>query len=725
MMNYINHTVLPHLVDQYNHSGDVFEKKLLIKNPTTLKEIVDKLSKINLMDADSDVKGDAFEYFLKNSITVGNDLGEYFTPRHIVNLMIELIEPKFGEKIYDPTCGTGGFLIATFNYIKKRISKTKDNYQKLKEDAIFGREITKNSKIAKMNMILTGDGHTNIEEIDSLASPKKDEFEVVLANPPYGQTTKFGSYYPVSSNNGDAIFIQHIIMSLKDDGRSAVVIPEGLLFAKSEKEVRKYMLKNCNILAIISLPQGVFRPYAHSKTNIIIFERNQKGTQSIWFYNLEADGFALTSDFRKPIDENDIPDLLDNWKDKPDTKKSWNVDLETIIENDYDLLVKTYRPKKEYQSEFAETKFSTIMKENKETIVIDDDKEYKRLNVKWYGQGIFLRDTVLGKKIKTKKQKLVQSNQFIVAEIDAKDGSFGTIPSELEGAIVSSHYFLFDLDQSKIIPQYFDYMTRYGHYTEMIQPYVKGTTNYSSIRPKDILELTIPLPDIDTQQLIVDRIQKQEIIINNVKNTIKSLEDGIIDKSDFEGEWKYEELESVCKEIKSGSTPSRSVSSYYHGDINWLKSGELEDGTIEKTEEKLTKEGYNATKLKIFPKETVVIALYGATIGKTGLLKIETTVNQAIAGLIPKTSLITSEFLQHYLISLRSYYLQQARGIAQKNINGNILKSVKIPVPPIKIQKEIIHKINERKKILLQLSDSQKRAEAVITQIVDSVNNLK
>ncbi len=115
MLDYVNKIVLPRLVNKYNHSVDVFETELRIQNHITLKSIVDKLSKINSTNTDSDVKGDAFEYFLKTSITIGNDLGEYFTPRHIVNLMIDLVEPKFGEKIYDPTCGTGGFLISAFN----------------------------------------------------------------------------------------------------------------------------------------------------------------------------------------------------------------------------------------------------------------------------------------------------------------------------------------------------------------------------------------------------------------------------------------------------------------------------------------------------------------------------------------------------------------------------------------------------------------------------------
>lgn len=270
MLVYINKIVLDRLVNQYNHSGDVFERELKIKNPNTLKSIVDKLSKIELKNADSDVKGDAFEYFLKTSITLGNDLGEYFTPRHIVNLMIDLLDPKFGEKIYDPTCGTGGFLISTFNYIKKRSANTYDVLKKLKEDTVYGRELTSTARIAKMNMIITGDGHTNIKQLDSLNHPVSNEYDVVVANPPYGQSTDYGIHYDVPNCSSDGIFLQHIVKSLKIGGRASVVIPEGLLFRPVDLKLRQYLLQYYKIHVIISLPKGVFRPYAkQNKTRLI------------------------------------------------------------------------------------------------------------------------------------------------------------------------------------------------------------------------------------------------------------------------------------------------------------------------------------------------------------------------------------------------------------------------------------------------------------------------
>ena len=183
MLEYINGTILPRLVNKYNHSSDVFQKELLIKNPKNLKKIVDKLSSLKLLDTDSDVKGDAFEYFLKNSVSVGTDLGEYFTPRHIVKLIVDLVDPKFEDKIYDPACGTGGFLIEAFRHIKNKCKQTKRNLKILKEKTVYGREISGTAKIAKMNMIIIGDGqfgksHPRRQKIQC----RSDEFPIFANN---------------------------------------------------------------------------------------------------------------------------------------------------------------------------------------------------------------------------------------------------------------------------------------------------------------------------------------------------------------------------------------------------------------------------------------------------------------------------------------------------------------------------------------------------------------
>jgi len=717
MMNYINDTVLPKLVSEYNHSGEVFQSKLLIKNPKTLKAIVDKLSSISLTDADSDVKGDAFEYFIKDSVAVGNDLGEYFTPRHIVDFMIELIEPKFGETVYDPTCGTGGFLISAFRYIKRRCANTPENIAKLKGHTVYGRELTNTAKIAKMNMILTGDGHTNIVQTDSLANPVTEEYSVALANPPYGQATDYGGYYPIPSNDGDAVFIQHIYKSLTKDGRAAVIVPEGLLFKGGDMlKVREYLLKNCSVDGIISLPQGVFRPYANNKTNIIVFHKDKKGTKSIWFYNMTADGFDLKSDLRRPVDDNDIPDLLSKWTDRRETNKSWIANIDTIRASNYDLLAKTYQPRETVQKE-GFVRFSTFLTPSTEKTVVKDDELYEQITVRWYGKGAKLRRQIKGKKIDTKNQHIAKAGDVIISKIDANVGALAVVPTELDGAIASSDFPLFKVDKTKINIDYLDHCLRYGNYANFLADYAKGTTKRQRVKVSDILDLTIFVPDKEEQQQIVQRIKKQEEIIRNTEQTILAIKEGLVDKSDFDGDWQYEDLANLCDEIKTGGTPSRANPAYFKGNIPWVKISDLKElNYVCETEEKITEEAIRNSNAKKLPKGTVLISIF-ASIGTVSILGIEACTNQAIAALMPKKSKILGEYLLYFLHTLKPHYAQKARGIAQKNINLDIMKAVKVPVPPLEVQDLIVKKINTRKIAISELEKAKERSLEVIQGI--------
>jgi len=349
MLEYINDTILPRLVNKYNHSGDVFQSRLLIKEPGTLKEIVDKLSPLTLLDANSDVKGDAFEYFLKNSVTVGNDLGEYFTPRHIVKLMVDLVDPKFGEKVYDPCCGTGGFLIQAFTHIKRKVILSKENINILKNHTVFGRELTGTAKIAKMNMIIFGDGHTNIEGgIDSLKFPVKEKYDVVLTNYPFSQTTDHAGLYGFRTKSANPIFLKHIIDALKINARAGVVVPTGLLFDESSScvNVRRYLMKHCELSAVLELHSFVFRPYTGQPTSILLFEKGRQ-TKNVWIFKVNDDGYKKTSSKkgREPIDKNDLITLRQLWDLRPVTTQSLIVPFEQIRDNNYKLMFSTYSHK--------------------------------------------------------------------------------------------------------------------------------------------------------------------------------------------------------------------------------------------------------------------------------------------------------------------------------------------------------------------------------------------
>ena len=346
MMLYINDTILPRLVNKYNHSGDVFQSKLLIASPETLKKIADKLSKLTLLDANSDVKGDAFEYFLKNSVSVGNDLGEYFTPRHIVKLIVDLVDPRYRDTVYDPACGTGGFLIQAFRHIKGKVRESAESLRVLKEDTIFGQELTGTAKVAKMNMIIIGDGHTNIRQTDSLKEPVKGKYDVVLTNYPFSQETDYSSYYGLETENANPVFLKHVIDALKQGGRAGVVVPEGVLFDESSQfiKIRRMLLESCNLEAVINLHEYTFRPYTGQPTSILIFTKGAP-TKKVWFFEVKEDGYEKSTrqHGRRPISESYLPLLRSLWTEKADSDRSFSVNFETIKEHGYKLTIDEYK----------------------------------------------------------------------------------------------------------------------------------------------------------------------------------------------------------------------------------------------------------------------------------------------------------------------------------------------------------------------------------------------
>ena len=324
----------------------MFQTKLAIQAPKTLKKIVDRLSKLQLLNTDSDIKGDAFEYFLRNSVSVGNDLGEYFTPRHVVKLAVDLVDPLFEETVYDPTCGTGGFLIQAFRHIKGKVKATAENLRILKEDTIFGREITATAKIAKMNMIIIGDGHNNIEQLDSLSKPVRAQYDVVLANYPFSQTTDHSGLYGYETDNANAVFLQHIIDALKPGGRAGVIVPEGVLFDESAPnvKVRRRLLETCELHGVISLHEFAFRPYTGQPTSLLVFEKG-KPTKSVWFFDVTNDGFEKSTRKlgRRPIPENDFPLLRQLWSERGHSDRSFSVDMATIRSHNFNLTIDDFR----------------------------------------------------------------------------------------------------------------------------------------------------------------------------------------------------------------------------------------------------------------------------------------------------------------------------------------------------------------------------------------------
>jgi type I restriction enzyme M protein len=273
--------------------------------------------------------------------------GEFYTQRHIIRAMVEVVGPKPGDRVYDPCFGTAGFLAEAADFVRRNNPLSGPQLDALQEDTFFGFEIKPLTYLlGTMNMVLHGIESANLElgntlEVHSENVGQKNKYQVVLSNPPYGgkMAQELQTNFRVRSAATECLFVQHIMANLATAGRAGVVVPEGVLFRGGpDQKVRKELLDQFDIHTILSLPAGCFLPYTGVKTNLLFFNRRQdgRGTQSIWYYELTNDGFELKST-RKPISGEQITDFLTKWKDRPEGDNSWVMPVEAIIKRDYDL----------------------------------------------------------------------------------------------------------------------------------------------------------------------------------------------------------------------------------------------------------------------------------------------------------------------------------------------------------------------------------------------------
>ncbi len=341
-----------------------FLKEAVFYVPTAkvLALCVGELDEIDMTN--KDIMGDVYEYCLGKMAAAGN-LGQFRTPRHIINMMVELVEPKMDDLVLDPAMGTAGFLLASAKYITDRYQTELLNKQNLKHfnsEMFHGYDTDPSMlRIGAMNMLLHGVEEPDIERKDSLSDDNsvRDYYSLILANPPFKGSvfTEDISKDILSVTNTkktELLFLALFIRSLRIGGRCACIVPDGVLFgsSKAHKDVRKELIENNQLQAVISMPSGVFKPYAGVSTAILVFTKDPAGTDKVWFYDMTSDGFSL-DDKRSPIADNDIPDIIARYKNMKDeenrerTDKSFFVPVKEIVDNDYDLSINKYK-KTEY-----------------------------------------------------------------------------------------------------------------------------------------------------------------------------------------------------------------------------------------------------------------------------------------------------------------------------------------------------------------------------------------
>ena len=338
------------------YMGDAIFK---IPTPALLTKIIDGIDDLDMKEADS--KGDLYEYLLSKVATAGTN-GQFRTPRHIIKMMVELVAPVPSDSICDPAMGSAGFLVEAQEYLRQNAGDLFLNAE-LREhfnnDMFYGFDMDRTMlRIGAMNMLLHGVDNPNIEYKDSLSenNTDKEKYTLILANPPFKGSL---DYEGVSADllktcktkKTELLFLALFLRILKPAGRAAVIVPDGVLFgsSKAHKQIRKEIIDGNKLEAVISMPSGVFKPYAGVSTAILILKKTGAGgTDKVWFYDMKADGFSL-DDKRQPVQENDIEDIINRFKNREDEKKrkrteqSFFVDIEEIRENEYDLSINKYK----------------------------------------------------------------------------------------------------------------------------------------------------------------------------------------------------------------------------------------------------------------------------------------------------------------------------------------------------------------------------------------------
>ncbi|MGP8173680.1 MAG: N-6 DNA methylase [Terracidiphilus sp.] len=582
LLSYVSDTVLKWFAGAYKDEN-IFQP-LQIKHPDNLKQIVDLLDGLQLTDINADIKGDAFEYFIRSySAHNPTDLGEIFTPRHIVKTMVRLVRPEIGERIFDPFCGTGGMLIVAFKYLMDTMPRNAGNIRTLRRNTVYGSDLTKAASIAKMNMILAGDGHNNVQRRDSLASPIDDEFEIVLTNMPFAQKTRYGDKYAIPSRNGDIICPQNCFRSLKDGGRMAIIVPEGFLSNTNDgayEAVRKYLLDNATLKSVVSLPRGAFEPYNRAKADILYFTdaKASRTKGHFWFFDVRNDGYTLDKRRRRIAGANDLELILsENNLDHQASDYLMSlgitkIDVNKVKANEYKLSAAYYRDQQS-ALKYPTIKLGELLeKSGTDKIGVVMDAPIMSCTME---HGLIDQTEKFNKRVASldiSKYRKVYRNELVIG-VPIDEGPLG-FQTKYDFAAVSPYYAVWKLKRADIEVAFLDLLLRSPMMREVYKSKMDGSPadRRRSIDDDVFLDIEVPIPPPNVRKAII----KQHEEIENATASVKTMEDNLGES--FRELWEEDDNKEDKRDIQVAKTRLKQIDA----DPGMLVSGAALDEELNK-----------------------------------------------------------------------------------------------------------------------------------------------
>ena len=670
LLNFVNNTLFPVLKGNDVKEGDtiVYEgikvtpdtpiKKAIVKSTfedannymkdgVYLRQVIDVIDEIEFDDVkESHAFGFVYEEILRELQSAGSS-GEFYTPRAVTEFMALMIKPKLGEKMADFACGTGGFITSWLGQLSKQVTDT--SAQKQLDDSIYGIEKKPFPYLLCVtNMLLHDIEVPNIYHMNSLKHnlldyTDADKFDVILMNPPYGghEDKSIQGFFPddlASSETAD-LFMSVILYRLKKNGRAAVVVPDGFLFGldNAKVNIKKKLIGEFNLHTVVRLPGSVFSPYTSITTNLLFFD-NTKPTTETWFYRVDIPSDRKHFSKTKPMELKHFDDCIAWWNNR-----------EVIPDGEY----------------FKAQKFTADYLLNEQGCNID-------LCGYPHEEEEVLAPADLIQKYEEKKASLnAEIDRTILALSASLNGE--PVNFDTQGTIsacgkMDDLHKRFPEDMKKSILQY----AIQGKLVEQRLEEGTGAELYKQMQA-------------EKQRLIKEKKIKKE------KTLVEITDDEI--PFDIPETWIWIRVGDVGS-WGSGATPPRTNPAYYGGSIPWLKTGDLNDGFIKEVPEFITELALEKTSVRLNPVGSVLMAMYGATIGKLGILEIPVTTNQACCACIPYAGMY-NKYLFYYLMSMRQTYIGMAEGGAQPNISKEKIVNSILPLPPLEEQHRIVAKLEE------------------------------
>jgi len=770
---------------------DIFKNAYLpYRDPETLKsflKIIDEFSYDH-----SERLGDAYEYLLSVLGSQG-DAGQFRTPRHIIDFMVEILAPKKHETMGDTACGTAGFLISAYKHVLKHNSSdytpestvvnsdkdsplellavdsplhykgdllTPDERKRLAGN-IKGYDISPDMvRMSLVNLYLHGFNDPHIVEYDTLTSEERwdENFDVIFANPPF-MSPKGGikphKRFSIQAKRSEVLFVDYIAEHLTPTGRAGIIVPEGIIFQSQTayKALRK-MLVESSLLAVISLPAGVFQPYSGVKTSILILDKSlAKHSDSIAFFKIDNDGYGLGAQRRAVageqlssvlagmkdfvnylnMDEQDLQDKSEKLGLVLDGLISQGTALivakEKIAENgDYNLSGERYRENaaSNYAFPMVSLGEGNIFRVESGGTPKTDIEEYWGGLIPWatlvdLPSSDFITEITTTKRsisekgLRESSAKIIPENSVIVST----RATIGRIAINRKPIATNQGFKNIIIeDPTKAVPEYIALVLT--KLVPTMKDWATGGT-FAEISKSKFCELQIPLPPLDIQKEIVAEIEAYQKVINGARAVLDNYRPHI----PIHPDWPMEPL-GVHFATKSGGTPLTTEPTYWTGDIPWVTPKDMKSDVIYDTQDHLSHIAISNSSTKLIPANSVICVVRSGILKHTfpvALLSREMCINQDLIAFLPLTNAITSQFLFYVLKTMSASILAEGikPGVTVQSFYNGFFKDYLVPVPPFETQQAIVAEIEAEQALVAAnrklITRFEKKIQATLARV--------